>query len=134
MKTNKMKNKIKYFVLALLVIGIVSTGTALAYGKSFSQGCQGRNTNYANGNTLNKANCASNVEMQKIMSTGTYSDLTAYRQKTGYDMMPWVKNENDFNLAQQMHTKMLQWRQANGNTNSQGYGLGMKVCPIQKID
>jgi hypothetical protein len=100
-------------LLALLIVGIVSASLAFAYGGSFSG--QGQGTHYQ--------------DMQKIMSTGTYSDLVAYRQSTGTNIMPWVQNEQDFALAQQMHSKMTQWRQSNGVPSGQGFGRG-GGCPM----
>jgi len=97
--------KITTVLLTLLVISIVSASIALAYGPRF-QAQDNNGTHYQ--------------DMQKIMANGTYSDLVEYRQTAGFNVMPWVQNEEDFTLAKQMHSRMSQ-NFPNGQA-SQGFG------------
>ena len=104
--------KITTVLLALLVISIVSASIALAYGGNFAaQNNEATQTHYQ--------------DMQKIMVNGTYSDLVDYRQTSGFNVMPWVQNEQDFTLAQQTHSRM---GQGNG-PRGQGFGRS-GGCPM----
>jgi ABC-type multidrug transport system fused ATPase/permease subunit len=79
-------------VIAVAVLGVLAAGYAFAQG----YGGYGR---YGG--------------MSEIMRSGTYEDLLKYREETGIDVMPWIDDESDFELAQQMHQRMLAWRGAN---------------------
>ena len=65
-------------------------------------------------------------DMEKVMEEGTYSDLVKLREELGFNMMPWVENEEDFELAQKIHEKMGKSHEENG--------MGMMVkghkCPM----
>ncbi len=116
-EVNTMK-KITMVLLAVLVLGIVGAGAAYAYMGGFER--QGKG--------------AGNTDVQSIMSTGTYQDLVAYRASTGFNVMPWVQDEADFALAQQMHTRMLQWREDNNQTFGRGSGQRHFGCPMMSND
>ncbi len=107
--------RITTVLLALLAISIISAGVALAYGPGFGSGAsQGNGTHYE--------------DMQDIMANGTYSDLVEYRQASGFNAMPWVQDEADFSLAQQMHSRMVQSGKASF-PNGQGFGRH-SGCPM----
>src|SRR3989344_5123413 len=45
-------------------------------------------------------------QMGELFETGSYADLIKLREEQGFNMMPWVENEEDFQLAKKMHEKM----------------------------
>ena len=72
-------------------------------------------------------------EMHELMESGTYSDLVDVREKTGFDIKPWIQNQEYFGLMQEMHERMEQWHEENGNSWAFGmhreYGLS-DSCPM----
>ena len=55
-------------------------------------------------------------EMQQIIVSGTYAELEAFREKVGFNVMPWVTDEETFKAMQESHKAMFQARQ-------NGYGM-----------
>jgi hypothetical protein len=78
-----------HIFLVVLAIGIVAAGVAAAQGWGRS------------------------AEKEQIMEEGNYQELVQYREESGYQVMPWVESQEDFELAQQMHQKMDAWRAEN---------------------
>ena len=74
-----------------------------------------------------------NEDAQGILETGTYQDLVQYRQDTGFNVMPMVQDEEDFNLMQERHEAMEQYMDGEGNQYRQGFSRGfggrMGGCP-----
>lgn len=107
--------KITTILLALLVISIVSASIAFAYGEKFGANTGEIQTHYQ--------------DMQEIMGSGTYGDLVEYKQTSGFNIMPWVQDEEDFTLAKERHAEMIQWRGENNIQSGQGYGRN-GGCPM----
>jgi hypothetical protein len=94
------------------VLGVLAAGFALA------QGFRGWNS----------------TDMQEIIQSGTYEDLVQYREESGFNMMPWVDDAEDFALAKQMHQRMYAWREANPDAAYGGcpmHGRGAKAGGCQ---
>jgi hypothetical protein len=108
--------KLKKFVLALFtlfVVGLFSTSLASA--------CTGRywpmESYYGNG--------------EVILGQGTYQDLKEYRNEVGYDIMPWIQNEAEFDAIQQMYQRTNDYRmnQRAGRSYSSGmYSMRGGCC------
>ena len=45
-------------------------------------------------------------QMDELFEAGTYADLVKLREEQDFSIMPWVENEEDFQLAKKMHEKM----------------------------
>ena len=59
--------------------------------------------------------------MEKIMEAGKYSDLVAYREESGLNIMPMAADEQSFQEMQEMHETM----EAFHEKYSSGMGKGM---------
>jgi len=55
-------------------------------------------------------------DMESVMEDGSYQDLVDYRESTGYNVMPWVDSQDDFESMQEMHEQMEEFHE-------QGYGM-----------
>ena len=109
-------------VLNLLIVA----GAAMAQGfwKNKPQnGWQGMPTGMMQGNMMNGM-MQHHEQMEETMEKGTYSDLVKLREEYGFRIMPWVENEQDFQLARQMHEKMEKYAKENG------FGAGH--CPMMQ--
>jgi len=100
----------KIIVIAAL-IALVSIGIVAA------SGFRGQSSN------------APNKDMENIMETGTYTDLVNYRTTSGYNVMPWVQDEESFKAMQEQHNAMEQYAKENGlemghNMMGQGFRQG----------
>ena len=113
-----MKKKIGIAALALASLLLLSgIAAAQRYGMGF--GMQG---------TFHE-------EMEEIMEEGTYNDLVAFREKTGFSMMPWVTDAETFKLAQERHDAMEKFHEENGYGPGMGMGMhgrgsGLGGCPM----
>jgi len=65
-------------------------------------------------NNMMKGMMQHHEEMEEIMEEGIYADLVKLREEYGFEIMPWVENEEDFQLAKQMHEKMEKYHEENG--------------------
>ncbi len=117
-----MKSKI--WLAAILVVSILAlAGIAAAFmGRGMPNGVAGETYH---------------DDMYNIMAEGKYSDLVSLREKVGFEIMLWVDSEEDFKFAQQMHKKMLEYREKNGISAGRagmgmgiGIGRGMTNCPM----
>ncbi len=71
-------------------------------------------------------------EMLKIMEQGTYADLAAFRQKIGFNIMPYVTDDATFTEAQEHHKIMAEWHKKAGiplGVGMHGRGGG---CPMMQ--
>lgn len=87
--------KKKNIILAAMALAslLLLTGIAVAHGMgSFRQWPGGMETHHE--------------KMEKIIEDGSYNELAALRDKSGFRMMPWVDSEEDFKEMQQMHETM----------------------------
>ena len=107
-------------LIGLLIVGLISAGIVFAHGFSKGAGANGIMGNGMMGQGMmgSMMNGMGNhhEEMSEIMETGTYQDLVDYREESEFNIVPWVENEKDFKLAQQMHQKMSNWNAKNGNS------------------
>lgn len=76
-------------------------------------------------------------QMSAILENGTYADLQNYRETSGFNVMPWVQDEQDFQLAKVMHEKMQDYNEGDGVGNGfikngfgKGNGFGNGGCPM----
>jgi len=110
------------FAAVLLWLGIASahgTGGMLGNGSGNQMGM----------NQMNMG--AHHEEMEKLMEEGNYAELVKLREANGFNMMPWVENEEDFKLAQQMHEKMDKFHENMPMKGGMmGMGAGMGSCPM----
>ncbi|MBC8500776.1 MAG: hypothetical protein ISS25_00095 [Nanoarchaeota archaeon] len=98
-----MKNKNFGIVALVLVAMLLLAWSALAHGGFSFQG------------TFHE-------QMEEIMEEGTYDDLLAMREELGFNMMPWVVDEETFEQAKEHHEAMEEFHERNGYSR---YGLGM---------
>lgn len=105
----KMKRK-NLWILALALMTVTAlTGIATAHmGQSKLQNQEKQNFH---------------EQMEEIMEEGAYSDLEKFREEIGFNMMPWVKDEETFKQAQEMHKNM----EENGHMHGKMMGSGMMV-------
>jgi len=57
------------------------------------------------GESIEKRNSV-HQQLVKIMEKGSFSDFNKFRQKTGFNIMPWVDNEKEFSWMQSKHRGM----------------------------
>jgi hypothetical protein len=96
------------FVLALLSISVMLVGQVSAY-----MGYGG----------MNMGNSYYDSE-DMILLNGEYNDLKDLRESTGMNVMPWIQNAEDFELAKQMETRMMnQWQSRSYSRPDYGYGM-----------
>ncbi|MBI4452016.1 hypothetical protein HY637_01175 [Candidatus Woesearchaeota archaeon] len=108
-------NKKVTIAFVAIVSALLIAGAAAAQGmwrsKANAQNWQGMGM--MNGNMM-KGMMQHHEEMEKVMEEGTYTDLAKLREEYGFSIMPWVENEEDFQLAKKMHEKMEKYREENG--------------------
>ena len=63
--------------------------------------------------------------MEKIMEEGKYSDLVAYREESGLNIMPMAADEQSFKDMQEMHKTMEEFHEKYGSGMGKGMG-GMR--------
>ena len=76
--------------------------------------------------------------MEKIMEEGKYSDLVAYREESGLNIMPMAADEQSFQDMQEMHKTMEGFHEKYGSGMGKGMGgmqgmMGSKSgmgCPM----
>lgn len=97
-------------LVVLLIVGVVA-----------AHGFREQSTTGANEDMQNT--------MEPIIETGTYTDLVNYRTTSGYNVMPWVKDEESFKALQELHNTMDQYAEENGlemgpQMMGQGFSMG----------
>ncbi|MBI1936191.1 hypothetical protein HYS31_07160 [Candidatus Woesearchaeota archaeon] len=129
-----MEKKNIAMVVAALAILLVFAGVAAAQGiwkvkqenlqanGIIGMGGMGMMHGGMTGGSMMQGMMQHHEEMEKVMEEGAYSDLAALREKYGINFMPWVENEEDFQLAKQMHEKMDKYHEKNG----------MEGCPMMQ--
>jgi len=137
----------KKLIAILAILGILTVGLVAAHG--FGNGMATQGTNRA----MARTSMAEEYEpgffheqMEEVMEQGTFNDLQELRQEAGFNIMPWVDSEDDFELAKQMHERMEQWREENGyedmpmkgmmgrgfgRGNARGFGM-QGGCPMMQ--
>ena len=102
--------------LSVLLIAGLATAQGMWKNKESEMGMQGMHGN------MMKGMMQHHEEMEKVMEEGTYADLVKLREENSFNIMPWVENEEDFQLAKKMHEKMEKYREDKG--------LGAGHCPM----
>jgi len=97
-----MKQATIFGIIGLaLLVGAVSV---FAHGAdSVSQGWNGVGHMMMFGNYDEYDNM--HEDMENVLESGSYEDLVQLREEYDMPMMYWVENEEDFQLAQQMHER-----------------------------
>lgn len=96
--------------IAVLLAALILIGAAAAYAGPGMMG------NFAGG------------RLEQIVEDGTFADLQQYRQATGSDVMPWVRDEATFAAMRTQHEAMEQyWTQ---RARMPGSGYGGYGCPM----
>ena len=118
------------FAVLLILIGI-----AAAYMVGRGYGVVGQNNGFngmgmMNGAGIMGAGMMQNMylhheAMEELMENGKYSDLAALRNKLGFNMMPFVDNEEKFKAMQTMHESMEGMHEKMGNSSNGFNGMGM---------
>lgn len=53
-------------------------------------------------------------EIESVLTNGTYTELTELRDDLGFQVLPWVQDEDDFAFAQEMHERMEEHHKEHG--------------------
>ena len=93
-EVNKMKKAILFGILGLLLIGSV-----------FAYMGSGNRNNMGMMGSKNFNMQQHHEQMEELMEEGSFEDLQKLRQE-GFNMMPWVNDEETFKQAQERHEQM----------------------------
>lgn len=129
-----------FIVLGVFLLGTIAFVSAYDFSgmQMRNRGNVENNIKNTNGYNVMKGGCGmiqGNIQyheqMERIMEEGTYDDLIALREKTGFNMMPFVDNEESFKQMQEKHEQMEKFREENGFERlGMHRKFGMYHCPM----
>ena len=61
-----------------------------------------------------------NEKLEKTLESDKYSDLEEFRKETGFNVMPWVGSEEEFEEMREMHESMEEFH------SKYRHGMGMR--------
>ena len=107
----KQKSKRKSFVniLALLAIAIVATGAVIAHGGSNTKERENLRVRGNYGGMMGHMMMGNMDEMHEqmgdVLESGDFQSLEELRDKWNMPIIHWVENEDDMQLAREMHAQ-----------------------------
>lgn len=107
----------KKLITSIVLLMLVSLGFTYAYYGS------------GNGMVLRDNSALHQDDVENILETGTYDDLVKLRENIGYNVMPRVNSEEDFNQMKERHEYM----EENGFALGHGRFAGNRFnsnCPM----
>ena len=109
----------KVFAVGIVLASLIAViGIASAQGFGWSNGAGQRGMGH-------HEMMLHHAEFEEILEHGNYADLVSLREEYGFQIMPWIESEADFQKAKEIHEKMEQYAKENGLARGSGFG-----CPM----
>ena len=123
-----MKSLSKIIITFIALVAIV--GGVFAYQNN------GMDSNINSMNQLSHQRGEFHDNMEKILENGTYNDLVKFREEVGFNIMPFVSSQADFDSQKDRHEEMkAQGFDGDSNRmNSQGHRGNYGHCMMDDDD